>query len=285
MKRIMALVLSIMMIGSCFITGCGKKNESNTNKPEVEDKSESQGSSEEHLGDKDEQDKGQSQSDSNKEDDSKNDNDSKDNNDSKDEPTSSNTTTSKPSTGNTSSSKPSTSEPVTTKPSTNKPTTTDPQKPKPEQKPTEAFSGDLSSILNNIIEKGGLKDDMPGSMDTVLTADNIEGYLGLSGEDYKNNVSQAMVQEAMIISQAHMISLIKAKDANAASNVKNLIAKKFNPRRWVCVQPQKCVLIKSGSYVLFVASFEEVTDGAVKGFKNIAGATADNANVFFKGME
>ncbi|MBR7185338.1 MAG: DUF4358 domain-containing protein [Clostridia bacterium] len=103
-----------------------------------------------------------------------------------------------------------------------------------------------------------------------LTAENAEWLVGLTADDFAD-VEKAAVSMAMITSQAHMVALLKCKDEAAAATVKEKLQKQFDIRRWVCVIPELCTVIDSGSYVFFVASTVDLGETLLDGFTKLAG--------------
>ncbi len=142
----------------------------------------------------------------------------------------------------------------------------------------DVFSGSAADVLAEILNSTE-NDIMVG--DQEVNAENCEDLLGLTPEQYEQYVTDAAGSTAMINVHAHLVVLLKTKDFDSAAKVKSLIADNFNPQRWVCVLPEKCFVVDSGSYVMFVASFKETADAFADSFNTLAKDTAGKVEVFY----
>jgi hypothetical protein len=143
--------------------------------------------------------------------------------------------------------------------------------------------GDTKSALEEIVAAA---DEMMPEGEKVgmtftdpVTADNCEGMLGLTAEEFSEYVVSAYTSNAAIISVAHEVALIECVDDNAAVKVKALVAKGFNSQRWICAEPERSLVVESGKYVLLVASKVIFCDAAVAGF-TVSGSTGE-ADIFY----
>lgn len=146
-----------------------------------------------------------------------------------------------------------------------------------------AFEGTLSEILAQITEKSG--NDTVDGMEETLTGENSEYIIGLTADQMTSYVDECIVFMPMINVNPHLVALIKAKDAEAATTVKGLIADQFNNRRWVCVMPEQSGVIEAGEYVLLAVSTKSASDNLLSAFAELAGSSAGEANIFFDGEE
>ena len=154
---------------------------------------------------------------------------------------------------------------------------TEPDTTEPEV--TDTLTGTPEEIYNQMYEKSKLE---LGMLDgCVISAEDALYTLGLSEEDFNTHVTEAYLSQPMMTSRAHMVSVIKAKDAESAKALKDLIAASFDPQRWVCVTPNQCVVVESGAYVLFIASSNENTEAFLDAFKEMAGSNIGEVNTFF----
>ncbi|MDR0468984.1 MAG: DUF4358 domain-containing protein, partial [Peptococcaceae bacterium] len=121
-----------------------------------------------------------------------------------------------------------------------------------------------------------------GSFDGEVTADTSQNTIGLSTADFNQYVSSATVSTAAISTFAHQVSLILAKDAASAAEIKKRIAGDggFDSQKWICVWPEESCVIDSGSYVLLVVSRADVAEAVVAAFTAAAGNVGERV-VFF----
>lgn len=131
----------------------------------------------------------------------------------------------------------------------------------------DTIEGDPLELLTTLVSDAKIE-IMSDTAD--LAAENVEWLLGLSTDDYNANVEKGAISMAMITAQAHMVALLKCNDADAAQTIKEKLQTQFDIRRWVCVTPEMCYAIDSGSYVLFVASRVEYGESLLEGFTALA---------------
>jgi hypothetical protein len=119
----------------------------------------------------------------------------------------------------------------------------------------------------------------------AFASDVAQNTVGLTVADYDKYVTSAAMSMAAIGTFAHEIAVIEAKDAASAAEVKKLISSEggFNPQKWICVQPDKVVVVESGNYVLLAAAASDVCAAAVTAFEE-AGGSVGEANVFFEAL-
>jgi hypothetical protein len=124
---------------------------------------------------------------------------------------------------------------------------------------------------------------MPMCMPPMAVAAEVsQNMIGLSESDFNKYVAAAAQSMAAIGTFAHQMIIIQGVDDKAAAQIKNLVSGSggYDPKKWVCVYPEKAIAVDSGSYVLLVAASAEVADASVGIFRNIAGSGGE-ANTFW----
>lgn len=150
----------------------------------------------------------------------------------------------------------------------------------PADNPGEAgLSGEPADILNNLIEACDV--EMVNTMDVAISADNAQYYLGLSSEQFSQYVESAAVKEAAINAQAHLLAVIKCADADAAAELKTLVAENFDPLRWICVIPEQCFVVEADNYLLLAATYADVATALQNAFADAAGSSMGAVEVFY----
>ena len=141
---------------------------------------------------------------------------------------------------------------------------------------------DILSKLDEELKKTGI--EMPMTLPPLeVTADMSQNDIGLSSSDFNRLVESAASSLAAIGTFAHQIAVIQAKDVSAAAEVKKLIsgANGYDAQKWICVWPEKVIVVESAAYVLLAAAHADVVDAAVEAFKNEAG-TIGTVVTFFE---
>ncbi|MDR1194479.1 MAG: hypothetical protein LBK98_10015 [Peptococcaceae bacterium] len=150
---------------------------------------------------------------------------------------------------------------------------------------TDTLSGELPDILTAILDGAeeimGEAGRLGMTFNEEVTAEGSQGMLGLTAEQFELYVDKAYASNAAIISIAHEVALIKCKDFDAAAEVKALAAGGFDPLKWVCVVPERCFVMDSGSYVLLAATALPIADALGQSFEALADGNAGETNVFY----
>ena len=139
----------------------------------------------------------------------------------------------------------------------------------------------LQAVLDAASEKLG--DNAPKL--EVLPVDDAgaPGALGLSETDFTALVAQANVANALMMTDAQEIAVVKVQDIAQAGDVAKKIADGFDSLKWICVRPDKSVVITSGSYILLAVGTVENVDAYVQAFSDLAQGKVGEANTFFTG--
>ena len=123
--------------------------------------------------------------------------------------------------------------------------------------------------------------DLGMTFDDEVTADKAQYVLGLTEAQFGEFVESAYEAAAAIATFAQSNVVIKCKDANAAIEVKKLIAEGFDSHKWICVFPEQSAVVESGSYVLLAVGTVETTNALVEAFKALSGGNTGSPDVFF----
>jgi hypothetical protein len=163
----------------------------------------------------------------------------------------------------------------------------EPETPTPEP-PDVAPPVDVSALLDTIVAGANelLDENSRLGMTFVdpVTADNCQGRLGLTPEQFAEYVVGASTSNAAIMSIAHEVALIECADADAAATVKSLVAKGFDSLQWICVYPERSVVVESGNYVLLAATRADFADAVTESFTAVMGG-AGQPDTFYTGPE
>ncbi|MDR0435687.1 MAG: DUF4358 domain-containing protein [Propionibacteriaceae bacterium] len=140
------------------------------------------------------------------------------------------------------------------------------------------LTGSTATILENVLNAAAANVGVTELAE--VTAEDAQSTLGLSAADFDKYVAEATVSRALMMTSAHEVTLVKVKDGASVADLKAAIAAGFDSTKWICVVPDKSVVIDSGSYVLLVVSYSDTVDAILKAFKDAAG-TVGSENVFY----
>ncbi|MDR0851251.1 MAG: DUF4358 domain-containing protein [Clostridiales Family XIII bacterium] len=150
---------------------------------------------------------------------------------------------------------------------------------------TDTLTGDTSGILEDILsgadETLADSDKLPPNFIDPVTADNAQGMLGLSPDEFGEYVSEAYAATGALTTSAYEVALIKCTDFDAAAEVKALVAGGFESGKWICVMPEQSFTVESGSYVLLAVSSKAGGDAILESFTAAADGNVGDADMFY----
>jgi len=111
-----------------------------------------------------------------------------------------------------------------------------------------------------------LKDvETPQVGNIEITDENFKAYFFVD----EPAGAKAIVSEAMIGSIAHSVGLVRVAEENDAAALAKEIEKNLNPRKWICVEAEKSVVLQKGDLVLYVMSFEDTAKQIAANFEKL----------------
>ena len=128
----------------------------------------------------------------------------------------------------------------------------------------ENLTGELSAIIEKIYENSELE-DLPMLMNTELTEDNVNYYLGISELAFK----EGLASEPLVGSIPHSVVLIRINNLDDKETVKREIKENVDPYKWICVGvEQKDVIVDSyGDIIVLIMSKDSAK--LHEGFKRV----------------
>jgi len=143
----------------------------------------------------------------------------------------------------------------------------------------DTLEGSPQELLAQLKETAAA--DFGVGFDSEVTAETALGTLGLTAEQFEEYVDSAYESAAAISSIAQSNVLVKCKDAAAAAEVKKLIAGNYDSAKWICVFPEQCVVVESGSYVLLAVGTKENTGALVDALKTLSKDNTGSPDAFY----
>ena len=132
------------------------------------------------------------------------------------------------------------------------------EEPAPEEAPgmdAMSLSEILAAIQNEV-------PDLPGVGDIPLDSENFAYYMFIDPVEG----AEAMASEAMIGSIAHSIVLLKAPEGADVEAIAQSVRDNADPRKWICVEAEKCEVVVKDSYVLLVMTNAAAADAIIANF-------------------
>lgn len=132
---------------------------------------------------------------------------------------------------------------------------------------SSASGTDISGMkVNEILSKICEDTKAPANDVFDLNKESFEGYSFIKWVDG----IEAACSEGQITTDAHSLVLIKTNGADAKAMAED-IAKKADPRKWICVGAEVGKVLYTDKYVLMVMTYERAFDGIKTNFEKLMG--------------
>ena len=119
--------------------------------------------------------------------------------------------------------------------------------------------GTLEEIMNKVYASVP-EDERPMMlMNTEITEENVEMYLGTSDIEYE----EALASESGVGSIAHSVVLIRVKKGANVEAIKEKLENSVNPRKWICVEAEEVEIESKGDLIIVIMS-NESTAGKIE---------------------
>ena len=146
-----------------------------------------------------------------------------------------------------------------------------------------ALPGDTEENLKTVTDKASeILGNAGMSFDEAVTGENSQNLIGLSSADFDKYVKDAYASQAMIMTHAHQVVLIRCTDAKSTDTVRKLIENGFDPTKWICVFPEQCFTIIAGDCILFAATDNNTAEALKTAFADLAGDLAGTPEIFYE---
>lgn len=121
----------------------------------------------------------------------------------------------------------------------------------------------LEEIIDEIYATSGV--ELPGTMKTPLTKENLNYMLGLDSLDFIEGVAS----EPMMTAQAHSLVLFTIDDQQDVETIKKDIKDNVDGRKWICVgvEAENILVEHAGQYVILI--MDNASEDLMTAFKNI----------------
>ena len=131
----------------------------------------------------------------------------------------------------------------------------------------EGSEADVSALIGKLDAVIGTADDE--MMSNITEEVPQEAWPNIVYTNYVEG-AKAVVSQPMMSSIAHMVVLAHFPEGTDMQAVAEDMRNNMDPRRWLCVEPEKCAVETNGNYALLVMSTEGMVDSVVENFKNMA---------------
>lgn len=129
----------------------------------------------------------------------------------------------------------------------------------------------LTATIANIAAAANFQ--LQGVAQQTVTTENSEYFIGLTPDVFTADVAEAVSYESMMTTTPKVAYLIKANDVSKVATLKQTIFDNADPRKWICVNAEKVVVVDSNEYILFAMAEVAECDALVQAFGTHFGNT------------
>lgn len=126
------------------------------------------------------------------------------------------------------------------------------------------ITGTLEEIMGQIY--AGLEFEMPKTMNTEVSNENMAYFLGTTEVDY----AEGLASEAMISSIAHSVVLVKVNDGADIEDIKSKIKDNVDGRKWICVGVEEDEIIVDNVGNLVILIMDKQSEAIHQSFLSLA---------------
>ena len=140
---------------------------------------------------------------------------------------------------------------------------------------TAAVDMELTDLVDRIYEE---KDPGLGLMTMAVDLADPDQLLYCTGLASADRISEAVISEPAISSQAYSLVLVRVKDAADAKAVEEEMAAGINPAKWICVEADDLRTAACGDVVLLIMvsyTLSITADEIVNAFEAACGRPLD----------
>ena len=96
--------------------------------------------------------------------------------------------------------------------------------------------------------------------------------IGLEAEVFDAKIVDSVKSESMMMPSNHSLCIVEVKAGEDVASVKNDIFTNANPRKWICANADKVMVVDSGNIIMLVMSTEENCTNLYNAFADHFGA-------------
>ena len=136
-------------------------------------------------------------------------------------------------------------------------------------------TGDVSGDMITMMTKGEVMVNAP--FQDYLNAEISEAYVGLTKEEYEENIEEGVFYESMMSPANQSYCLLKVKEGADVASLQELVFQKANPRKWICMSADRVLVMADDSYIMLAMGTQEACDALKTEFEALAGSDVREA--------
>lgn len=135
---------------------------------------------------------------------------------------------------------------------------------------TGTATGDVSGDIITMMTNGNVMVSAP--YQEYITAEIAEAYVGLTQEEYEENIEEGVFFESMMSPANQSYCLLKVKEGADVASLQQKVFDKANPRKWICMTAARVLVMADDSYIMLAMGPQEACDALKAEFTELAGS-------------
>ena len=123
---------------------------------------------------------------------------------------------------------------------------------------TGTATGDVSGDIITMMTNGNVMVNAP--YQEYITAEIAEAYVGLTQEEYEENIEEGVFFESMMSPANQSYCLLKVKEGADVASLQQKVFDKANPRKWICMTANRVLVMADDSYIMLAMGPQEACD-------------------------
>ncbi len=131
-----------------------------------------------------------------------------------------------------------------------------------------------STAMKTLVDKLNTTADVQvnAPFDMKIDREGAFNDIGLEAEVFDAKIVDSVKSESMMMPSNHSLCIVEVKAGEDVASVKNEIFTNANPRKWICANADKVMVVDSGNIVMLVMSTEENCTNLYNAFVDHFGA-------------
>ncbi|MBQ6860169.1 MAG: hypothetical protein IJO08_00810 [Clostridia bacterium] len=131
-------------------------------------------------------------------------------------------------------------------------------------------SAAMKALVDELNTKANVQINAP--FDMKIDREAAWSDIGLEAEVFDAKIADSVKSESMMMPSNHSLCIVEVKAGEDVASVKDAIFKNADPRKWICANADKVMVVDSGNIVMLVMSTEENCTNLYNAFADHFGA-------------
>lgn len=146
----------------------------------------------------------------------------------------------------------------------------------PTENPGEEYVDPMmtSTAMKTLVDKlnANANVQVNAPFDMKIDKEAAMSDIGLSADVFEAKIVDSVKSESMMMPSNHSLCIVEVKAGEDVAAIKDTIFKNADPRKWICANADKVLVVDSGNIIMLVMSTEENCTNLYNAFADHFGA-------------